>query len=62
MQIPVCIVRCDKGQQQCLAMSPKCTKVIDFACCIYVYMYASNCAMLNNTDCILLHEYINPIN
>ena len=29
---------------------------------VYVYMYASNFAMLNNTRFILLHEYINPMN
>ena len=30
--------------------------------CVYVYMYASNFATLNNTHFILLHEYINPMN
>ena len=30
--------------------------------CVYVYMYASNFATLNNTRFILLYEYITPMN
>ena len=29
---------------------------------VYVYMYTSNFATLNNTRFLLLHEYINPTN
>ena len=37
-------------------------KLILFLVCVYVYMYTSNFATLNNTCFILLHEYINPMN
>ena len=37
-------------------------KLILFLVCVYVYMYASNFATLNNTHFILLHECINPMN
>ena len=37
-------------------------KLILFLVCVYVYMYASNFATLNNTRFIFLHEYINPMN
>ena len=36
-------------------------KFILFLVCVYVYLYASNFATLNNTRFILLHEYINPM-
>ena len=35
--------------------------LILFVVWVYVYMYGSNFATLNNTCFILLHEYINPI-
>ena len=35
-------------------------KLTLFVVCVYVYMYASNFATLNNTCFILLHEYIKP--
>jgi len=37
-------------------------KFILFLVCVYVHLYASNFATLNNTRFILLHEYINPMN
>ena len=37
-------------------------KLTLFAVCVYVYMYASNFATLNNTCFILLREYMNPMN
>ena len=62
-------VRCGKGPQQRSAMSLRCTEVMElprtkalFVVCVYVYMYASNFATLNNTRFILLNEYINPMN
>ena len=73
LSIPVCAVWCEKRLQQCSATSPRCTEVVEttqngrlkltlFDVCVYVYMSASNCATLNNTHFILLHEYINPMN
>ena len=58
--------QCEKGPQQRSVTSLRCTeqrlKLTLFVVCVYVYMYASNFATLNNTRFILLHEYINPMN